>query len=80
MAATSAVPFVLICRLGSRGGKAANILSLAGYSNVYVVTAGFEGDKAKSGPRKGERVVNGWKNAGLPWSYKLDKNAMYWGF
>ncbi|WP_295888318.1 hypothetical protein [uncultured Thiohalocapsa sp.] len=35
-------------------------------------------DKAKAGPRKGERVVNGWKNAGLPWTYKLDKAAMYW--
>jgi len=23
-------------------------------------------------------VVNGWKNSGLPWSYKLDKDEMYW--
>jgi len=22
-------------------------------------------------------VVNGWKNADLPWSYKLDKAKMY---
>lgn len=47
-------------------------------SEVYSVTDGFEGDKAKAGPRKGERVVNGWKNAGLPWTYTLDKSAMYW--
>jgi len=73
-------PIYLICRSGSRSAKAANILSLAGFLTVYVVTDGFEGDKAKSGPRKGERVVNGWKNAGLPWSYKLDKSAMYWDF
>ena len=32
------------------------------------------------GSRKGERVVNGWKNSGLPWSYKLNKSAMYWDF
>ena len=73
-------PIYLICRSGSRSAKAANILSLAGNPNVYVVTDGFEGGKAKAGPRKGERVVNGWKNAGLPWSYKLDKSAMYWDF
>jgi len=30
------------------------------------------------GPRKGKRVINGWRYAGLPWSYKLDKQAMYW--
>lgn len=71
-------PVYLICRSGSRSAKAANLLHLAGYTKVYSVTDGFEGDKAKAGPRKGERVVNGWKNAGLPWSYKLDKAAMYW--
>ena len=73
-------PIYLICRSGSRSAKAANILSTAGYTRVYTVTDGFEGDKAKDGPRKGERVVNGWKNAGLPWTYKLDKQAMYWEF
>jgi rhodanese-related sulfurtransferase len=71
-------PIYLICRSGSRSAKASKLLSLAGYSNVYTVTDGYEGDKAKDGPRKGERVVNGWKNAGLPWSYKLNKDSMYW--
>jgi rhodanese-related sulfurtransferase/cytochrome c553 len=73
-------PIYLICRSGHRSAKAANLLNLAGYKNVYSVIDGFEGDKAKEGPRKGERVVNGWKNAGLPWSYKLNKAAMYWDF
>jgi len=71
-------PIYLICRSGSRSAKASKILGLAGYTQVYTVTDGFEGDKAKNGARKGERVINGWKNAGLPWSYKLDKNSMYW--
>ncbi|MGB5736779.1 MAG: c-type cytochrome [Thiohalocapsa sp.] len=31
----------------------------ADYLYRHVVTDGFEGDKAKAGPRKGERVVNG---------------------
>ena len=71
-------PIYLLCRSGSRSAKAANLLTQAGYSQVYSVTDGFEGDTAKEGPHKGERVVNGWKNAGLPWTYKLNKTAMYW--
>lgn len=67
---------VLICRSGSRSAKAANLLFKAGYHNVYSVTDGFEGDKDK----KGYRTVNGWKNAGLPWDYKLEKDKMYWEF
>lgn len=68
---------IVMCRSGSRSAKAANLLSQLGYKNVYSVVDGFEGDKAKSGVRKGHRVVNGWKNAGLPWSYKLAKTKMY---
>ncbi len=69
---------VVMCRSGSRSAKAAKLLAEAGYKNVYSVVDGFEGDKAKEGPNKGQRVVNGWKNANLPWSYKLDKEKMYW--
>jgi rhodanese-related sulfurtransferase len=68
---------ILMCRSGSRSAKATNLLTENGYSNVYTVTDGYEGDKAKSGDQKGQRVVNGWKNNGLPWSYKLDKTKMY---
>lgn len=68
---------ILMCRSGSRSAAAANLLQKAGYTNVYTVVDGFEGDKAKSGPMKGQRVVNGWKNSGLPWSYKLDSDKMY---
>ena len=69
---------VFMCRSGSRSSKAANLLAQAGYKNVYTVTDGYEGDKAKEGAQKGQRVVNGWKNSGLPWSYKLTKEKMYW--
>ena len=27
--------------------------------------------------RDGRRGVNGWKNAGLPWSYVLERERMY---
>ncbi|PIV88494.1 MAG: sulfurtransferase [Hydrogenophilales bacterium CG17_big_fil_post_rev_8_21_14_2_50_63_12] len=69
-------PIVLICRSGDRSALSADLLARHGYTNVWSVVDGFEGDLAKDGPNKGQRVVNGWKNAGLPWSYKLDKNKI----
>ena len=35
--------------------------------DLYNVVDGFEGDKGESGARD----VNGWRNAGLPWTYKI---------
>jgi len=68
---------ILICRSGDRSSKAQDRLQTAGYTKVYGITEGVEGDTAKEGPKAGQRVVNGWKNAGLPWTYKLDKAKMY---
>ncbi len=68
---------ILICRSGDRSSKATNLLAELGYTKVYTVIDGFEGDVAKDGPQAGQRVVNGWKNAGLPWTYKLDKDKLY---
>lgn len=73
---TKASPVILLCRSGKRSAQAANLLVNNGYSEVYTIIDGFEGDKAKWGQNKGKRTVNGWKNAGLPWSYKLDKNRL----
>lgn len=70
---------IVMCRSGKRSAAAANLLAKAGFRNVYTVVDGFEGDKAKSGANKGQRVVNGWKNNGLPWSYKLMANKMFLG-
>jgi rhodanese-related sulfurtransferase len=68
---------VLICRSGDRSASAANLLADAGLKNVYSVVDGVEGDLAKDGPKAGQRAVNGWKNADLPWSYSLEKKKMY---
>lgn len=68
---------ILMCRSGDRSSKAADALAHAGYTRVFSVVDGFEGDAAKDGPKVGQRVVNGWKNAGLPWSYRLDKQKAY---
>jgi rhodanese-related sulfurtransferase len=61
-------PIVLLCRSGDRSARATNLLAALGYRQVYSVVDGFEGDLAADG----RRSVNGWKNAGLPWSYRLD--------
>ncbi len=63
---------LVTCRSGSRSAAAIKKLAEAGYKNVYNITDGFEGDKLN-----GKRVVNGWKNSGAPWTYKLDPNLMY---
>ena len=64
---------VLICRSGDRSSRAANRLLEAGYNRVFTVVDGFEGDMSPDG----RRSVNGWKNSGLPWGYKLEKAKMY---
>ncbi len=71
-------PVILMCRSGgTRGAPSAMMLWGKGYSQVYVVTDGFEGGKIKKGDKKNWRLKNGWKNAGLPWSYKLNKEKMH---
>lgn len=71
-------PVVLMCRSGGeRGAPSAKALEGKGYKSVYVVVDGFEGDTVKSGDRKNWRLVDGWKNTGLPWSYQLNKDKMY---
>lgn len=69
---------IFMCRSGStRSGPAADALYAVGYNNVYTMIDGFEGGKAKSGDHKGARVINGWKNSGLPWGWKLEAQKMY---
>jgi len=75
---TKDTPILIMCRSGgTRGAPAAKLLEGHGYSKVYVVTDGFEGSKTKLGDKKGFRLENGWKNAELPWSNKLNKDKMY---
>lgn len=69
---------IFMCRSGStRSAPAADVFFNKGYKNVYTMVDGFEGGKAKDGIHKGARTVNGWKNAGLPWGWKLEKKSMY---
>ncbi len=66
-------PIILMCRSGDRSSRAANLLQEAGFTKVYSVVDGFEGDMGKDG----RRDVNGWKNADLPWAYKMTESQAY---
>jgi rhodanese-related sulfurtransferase len=69
----------VMCRSGGRSAKSVNILAGAGYTKVYNIIDGFEGDKIKDDGSyfNGKRIRNGWKNSGAPWTYSLDPDLMY---
>ncbi len=70
-------PVIVMCRSGgTRGAPSANALRPLGLSQVYVVVDGFEGGTLKDDPRGPWRLKDGWKNSGLPWDYKMNKDKI----
>ena len=69
---------LVTCRSGGRSAMAVNLLAEAGFTNVYNITDGMEGDVVdESGSVfQGQRLKNGWKNSGNPWTYELDPKLM----
>jgi rhodanese-related sulfurtransferase len=57
-------PLVLICRSGNRSVDAAQCLEAAGFTRVYNVLHGFEGELDAQHHRGN---INGWRHDGLPW-------------
>ncbi|MBE02839.1 rhodanese-like domain-containing protein [Marinobacter lutaoensis] len=69
---------ITMCRSGSSRGKpSADYLLERGFTNVKYIDHGFQGSTAKDGKMKGLRVVNGWQNAGLPWSMDINPDKIY---
>ena len=62
--AFSDLPLLMLCRSGARSATAGEMLINNGYTNVYNVLEGFEGDKDENGHRS---TVSGWRFHGLPW-------------
>lgn len=59
---------LVICRSGSRSAAAVRMLTEAGVEvPLWSVVDGFEGDRNAAGARD----VNGWRNDGLPWTYRI---------
>jgi rhodanese-related sulfurtransferase len=69
---------LLMCRSGGRSAIAVNMLAQAGFKNAFNVTDGMEGDVVDDPGSLfvGQRHRNGWKNSGLPWTYKLTPERM----
>jgi len=61
-----------MCRSGGRSAIAVNLLAQAGFKNVYNIVDGMEGDTVEDEQSvfAGQRLKNGWKNSGCPWTYK----------
>ena len=66
--ANSDTKLLVMCRSGGRSAIACNMLAQAGFTNVYNIIDGMEGDghgDSESTP------MGGWKNSGCPWTKKL---------
>ena len=76
--AESGDTLLVMCRSGGRSAAAVNLLAKAGFKNVYNITDGMEGDHVKdpNSVFQGQRLVNGWKNSGVPWTYHIDPDRM----
>jgi rhodanese-related sulfurtransferase len=66
------------CRSGGRSAMAANILAKAGFTNVYNVVDGVEGDLVEDPESyfNGRRMRNGWKNCGAPFTFDLTRERL----
>ena len=69
---------LITCRSGSRSARAVDLLAEAGFTTVYNITDGVEGDIVNDPENVfvGQRMMNGWKNSGLPWTYTIDPKLM----
>ncbi|MBD3610344.1 MAG: rhodanese-like domain-containing protein [Gammaproteobacteria bacterium] len=58
------VPIILICRSGKRSLEAGDLLIEEGFTEVYNITEGFEGELDENHHRS---TTGGWRFDGLPW-------------
>lgn len=56
---------IFMCRTGGRSHNAATVATSLGFTQVYNMLEGFEGE---ANPLKQRTLINGWKFAGLPWT------------
>jgi len=69
---------LVMCRSGGRSAIAVNMLAKDGFKHVYNIIDGMEGDMVDDPGSVfvGQRLKNGWKNSGCPWTYKLTTDRM----
>lgn len=61
---SKSTPIVLMCRSGARSMEAAKLLEAAGFTALYNMDEGFEGDKDNNNHRG---TLGGWRFHQLPW-------------
>jgi rhodanese-related sulfurtransferase len=68
----------VMCRSGGRSAIAVNMLAQAGFKHVFQIVDGMEGDVIRDADSVflGQRLKNGWKNSGCPWTYKLTPDRL----
>lgn len=64
---------MVMCRSGGRSAIACNMLAKAGFTNVYNIVDGMEGDGNGNSESKPK---GGWKNTGCPWTKKITPEQM----
>ena len=67
-----------MCRSGGRGAMAVNLLAKAGFTHVYNILDGIEGDANADSDSvaMAQPLKDGWKNSGCPWTKKLTPDRM----
>lgn len=69
---------LVTCRSGGRSAIACNLLAQAGFTKVYNIIDGMEGDDNgdSDSVSQGQRMKSGWKNAGCPWTKNLSPDGL----
>lgn len=60
-------PIIFMCRTGARSHNAAVVAANLGYSAVYNMLEGFEGE---ANAQQQRTLMNGWRFANLPWTHQ----------
>jgi rhodanese-related sulfurtransferase len=70
---------LLYCTTGGRAAMAVNALAQAGFTKVYNIVNGLEGDRIDDPGSvfHGKHMRNGWKNSVLPWGYGFHPDLMW---
>ena len=69
---------MVMCRSGGRSAIAANMLAKAGFTKVYNIVDGVEGDANgdSASVAQAQPLKDGWKNSGCPWTKKLTQERL----
>jgi rhodanese-related sulfurtransferase len=70
---------LVMCRSGQRSAMAIARMAQVGFTNVFNIIDGFEGEAVSDADSyfKGKRMLNGWKNSPAPWTYALDSSLVF---